>query len=192
MRSRCRMDCSAATSPWRRSPTSVAAWATPSWWPMGYTPWRPGRGCWLRRVLHDLHEPLEVFHDRFAQPVETGTRRHPDAPAHERMAGFEVEIEAGAPPFRLAADAVVGVAMAKPARRVRLIRRFVFGKPNVAVDAEHRALGIAGHLGRETREPHIHVFDERPHRLLHLGLVLGAMRLEPRLGVVARQPAQKP
>src|SRR5204862_6500044 len=72
-----------------------------------------------RRVPPALHERLEIFRDRFAHPVETGARRHPDAPAHERVAGLEVEIEAGAPPCGFAPHTVIGVAMPKPARRVR-------------------------------------------------------------------------
>src|SRR3989454_4859748 len=51
----------------------------------------------------------------------------------------------------LTTDLVARVAVPKPARRVRLVRRLVLGEPDVAIDAEHRALGVARNLRREPR-----------------------------------------
>src|SRR6185436_18661079 len=80
----------------------------------------------------------------------------------------------------------------KPARRVCLVRRLVFGEPDVAVDAEHRPLGVAADLGRERLESRVHLPDEVAHWLAHLRLVVRAMRLEPFLVVVPRESAKEP
>src|SRR6266487_3670827 len=95
-----------------------------------------------------------------------------------------MEVEPGTALLGLAAHLMARVPMSKPARRVRLVRRFVLGEPDVAIDPKHRALGIAGDLRREPREPDVHLFDQGSHRRADVVLVTIAMRLEPRLGVV--------
>src|SRR5580765_5307372 len=102
-----------------------------------------------------------------------------------------MEVEPGTALLGLAADLVARVAMSKPARRMRLVRRLVFGESNVAIDPEHRALGIAGDLRREPGEPHIHRFDQLAHRRADIVLVTLTVRLEPGLGVVAGEATQE-
>src|SRR5258708_2696077 len=102
-----------------------------------------------------------------------------------------MEVEPGTALLRLAADLVARVAMSKPARRMRLVRRLVFGESNVAIDPEHRALGITGDLRREPREAHIHLFDQRAHRRADIVLVTLPVRFEPRLGIVAGETTQE-
>src|SRR5881628_415125 len=102
-----------------------------------------------------------------------------------------MEVEPGTALLGLAADLMARVAMPKPARRVRLVRRLVLGEPDVAIDPEQRALGIAGDLGREPRQSDVQLFDQRAHRCADVVLVTLAMRLEPRLVVVAGEAAQE-
>src|SRR5213594_5097088 len=102
-----------------------------------------------------------------------------------------MEVEPGTARLGLAADLMARVAMPKPARRVRLVRRLVLGEPDVAIDPKHRALGVAGDLRREPREPDVHLFDQRAHRRADVALVALTMRLEPGLVVVPGEAAQK-
>src|SRR6266704_6215001 len=102
-----------------------------------------------------------------------------------------MEVEPGTALLGLAADLVARVAMPKPARRVRLVRRLVLGEPDVAIDPEHRTLGVARDLGREPRQPDVHLFDQCAHRRADVVLVTLAMRLEPGLVVVPSEAAQK-
>src|SRR5881397_2403579 len=91
----------------------------------------------------------------------------------------------------LATHLVARALMPKPAGRVRLVRRLVLREPDIAIDAEHRALRVAGDLRREPREPDIHLFDQRAHRIADVALVALTMRLEPGLVVVPGEAAQK-
>src|SRR5262249_13192371 len=74
---------------------------------------------------------------------------------------------------------------------VGLVRRLVLREPNVAMDPAHRAVRMAEDLGRDRRELRVERLDEPAHRLPHLALVHVAIRLEPRLRVVALQVTQK-
>ena len=60
------------------------------------------------------------------------------------------------------------------------------------MDAEHGALGIAGDLGRDPSQAHIHLLDQRPHRVPDLKLVDRAVPLEPVAAVVPPEPAEEP
>src|SRR5439155_27151407 len=92
---------------------------------------------------------------------------------------------------RVPPDFVARVEMPKPAGRVRLVRRLVLGKSDIAIDPEHRALGVARDLGREPRQSDVHLFDQCAHGRADVVLVTLAMRLEPGLVVVAGGAAQK-
>src|SRR5687767_10651286 len=72
-----------------------------------------------------------------------------------------------------------------------LVRGLVLGEANVAIDAEHRSLRVAADLGRERLQLLVHLADQVAHRLAHLTFVLRAMRLEPLLVVVLREPAKE-
>ena len=69
--------------------------------------------------------------------------------------------------------------MVELAGGVGLVGRLVGGKPDVAVDPEHRPPRVARDLGREARQPDVHLLDQAPQRIAHLGLVDGAVALEP-------------
>src|SRR2546427_3906770 len=90
-----------------------------------------------------------------------------------------MKVEAGTPSICFGSDLASCVAMVKPASRVCLVRRLVFGESDVAVDAEHRSLGITTYLRRELRKARIEILDQLTHWRAHLGLVFVAMRLEP-------------
>src|SRR5689334_6134222 len=114
------------------------------------------------QATRDSLESPRIVGDRVAESVELRPRRHPQPrPDHRRRS-----------------------AVMEPARRVRLVGGLVLREANVAIDAEHRPLRVADHLRRELRKAYIHLADEVAHRLADLALVLGAMRLEPRLVVV--------
>src|SRR5437867_11677162 len=59
------------------------------------------------------------------------------------------------------------------------------------MEAEDRALRLPGDLGREPGHADVHLLHELRHRLPDGTLVLGAVALEPRLGVVPRNPAEE-
>src|SRR5258705_13776153 len=102
-----------------------------------------------------------------------------------------MEVQPGTALLRLAADLVARALVPKPARRVRLVRRLVLGEPDVAIDPEQRALGVARDLRREACEPDVHLFDQRAHRRADVAFITVAMGLKPGLGVVARETAQE-
>src|SRR5215467_817051 len=98
-----------------------------------------------------------------------------------------MEVESGASLRRFAPDAPARCAVMEPAAGVRLVRRLVLREARVAVDAEHRPLGVSADFRREAREPSVELFDELAHRLAHFVLVLGTPCLEPLLVVVRRK-----
>src|SRR5439155_9610106 len=147
----------------------------------------PGGG-----TLDDPAESPGIVRDRVADLVQCRPRRHPDPRPDKGLPGLEMEIQPGPARLGVAAHPMVGRAVPEPARRVRLVRRLVLGKANVAIDPEHRALRIAGQLGGKPGEAHVHLLDQRPHRHADLRLVVVPMRLEPRLLVVAGEAAEKP
>src|SRR5436309_223548 len=102
-----------------------------------------------------------------------------------------MEVQPGTSLLGLTTDLVARVAVPKPARRVGLVRRLVLREPDVAIDAEHRALGVARDLRREPRKPDVHFLDQRTHRIADVVLITLALRLEPRLVVVPGEAAQK-
>src|SRR5207247_10337580 len=111
--------------------------------------------------------PLEaprIFPDRVAQVLQRLLRRHPHPAARETTARRDLEIEPGATTRRLATHRTAAGAMVEPARGVRLVGRLVLGEANVAVNAEHRALRITDDLGREGREPDVHLLEHLAHR----------------------------
>src|SRR4051794_33768646 len=102
-----------------------------------------------------------------------------------------MKVESCAPFICLTADALASRSMMEPAAGVRLVRRFVLREADVAVDPEHRSLGIAAHFGREAPAPCVELADELTHRLSKLLFIRGSMCFEPRLVVVAHEPAKK-
>src|SRR5438552_2458699 len=95
-----------------------------------------------------------------------------------------MKVEAGTPGICFGSDVASCVAMVKPASRVCLVRRLVFGEADVAVNPEHRSLWISADLRRELRKARVEILDQLAHRLAHLGFVFVAMRLEPGFLVV--------
>ena len=77
------------------------------------------------RVPYNAGEPSGVLRYGVANFVQRWARRHPDPRADERLAGLEVEVEPGTALLGVTADAMAGVAVTKPACRVRLVRRLV-------------------------------------------------------------------
>src|SRR5690242_21108056 len=144
------------------------------------------------QATRDSLESPRIVGDRVAESVELRPRRHPQPRPDHRLAGLEMEIEPGAARVGLTPDPRRRSAVMEPARRVRLVGGLVLREANVAIDAEHRPLRVADHLRRELRKAYIHLADEVAHRLADLALVLGAMRLEPRLVVVLREAAEEP
>src|SRR5579859_960980 len=144
-----------------------------------------------RRIRHQFLEHPRPVGDRIAHPVERGPRRHPHPAAHEALARLHVEVESRAAPHRLAPHRAGPVPMIEPAGRMNLVGRLVLRESNVPVDAEHGPLGVADDLGRETRQPDVHLLDQLAHRRDDRTVVLRAMRVEPRLFVVARETAQE-
>jgi hypothetical protein len=78
----------------------------------------------------------------------------------------------------------------EPGAGVGLVGRLVPGETDVAVDPEHRALGVADDLGRDGAQLGVERLDEPAHRLPHLPLVAVTVGLEPGLLVVPPQIAQ--
>src|SRR5437016_14029691 len=95
-----------------------------------------------------------------------------------------MKVEAGTPGICFGSDVASCVAMVKPASRVCLVRRLVFGEADVAVNPEHRSLWISADLRRELRKARVEILDQLAHRLAHLGFIFVAMRLEPGFLVV--------
>src|SRR5207237_5929819 len=108
--------------------------------------------------------------DALAQAVERRSRRHPVAAGHEARPGLHVEIEPGGA-VRALADAPACAPMVEPAGRVGLVWRLVRREAYVAMDPEHRSPRIADDLGRQSRQPYVHLFHELPHRLAHVAFV---------------------
>jgi hypothetical protein len=74
---------------------------------------------------------------------------------------------------------------------VGLVRRLVLGEADVAVDPEHRALGVTDDLGRDGAQRGVESLDEQAHRLPHLSLVDITVGLEPGFLVVPLQISQE-
>src|SRR5262249_53120487 len=102
-----------------------------------------------------------------------------------------MEVEAGPAAMRLATHLGRAAGMEEPAGRMRLVGRLVAREANVAVQAENGAPRIAHELGRDTREPQVHLLDQVRHRLFDVPLVVLAMCLEPRLRILLRQPPEE-
>src|SRR6202165_2043306 len=137
-------------------------------------------------------EPSGIPGDGVAQLVQLRPRRHPDAGANHRPpARLQVKVVTCAPRIRLRAHVACRVDMVEPAGRVGLVGRLVLRKTNVAVDAEHRSLGISANLRGELREACIEILDQLTHRLSYLGFILFAMCLEPGLLVVPGESSKE-
>src|SRR5207247_8996232 len=128
---------------------------------------------------------LEDAHD-------VGPGGHPDAAGHETGGSVDVKVESRSPALSHRAHLATGIAVVEPGSGVGLVRRLVLGEADVAVDPEHRALGIADDLGRDAAQPGVERLDELAHRLPHLPLIDVTVGLEPGLLVVPRQISQEP
>ena len=106
-------------------------------------------------------QPAGVVGQRLPDLLQRGPRRHPDPARHEALAVGELEVEAGAGPLRVLARAAARVAVVELAGGVGLVRRLVGREPDVAVDPEDRAPRVAHDLGREPRQPDVHLLDQR-------------------------------
>src|SRR5215471_14384821 len=95
-----------------------------------------------------------------------------------------MKVETGASLGGFASDASTGRSVVEPAAGVRLVRRLVLREASVAIDPEHRPLGIAADLRCEACQPSVELGDQLVHRLAHLLLVFGTPCLEPLLVVV--------
>jgi len=74
---------------------------------------------------------------------------------------------------------------------MRLVRRLVFRKTRVAIDAVDRVLRAHEELGRDRAHIDGQSFDDRDHRLTDRRFVLVAARVEPVAPVVSLEPPQK-
>src|SRR6266566_6148811 len=145
-----------------------------------------------RNRLRHAIKSFGIIGDGVPQLLQLRSRRHPDPCAEPRFpAGLKVEVVAGASGIRLRADGASCVEMVEPAGRVGLVRRLVFGEANVAVNTEHRSLGIATDLRRKPGEACVEILDQLSHRLAYLCFVLIPMRFEPRLLVVPGEAAKE-
>src|SRR4030095_10648106 len=108
------------------------------------------------------HRPLEapvILGDRDPQLLQGGTGRHPDPGSEKAPFRSQVQVEPGTA-MGFGADALSRVPVEKPARRVSLIRRLVLGKPDVALNPEHREPWITHKLRRKPGEPNVHLLDQ--------------------------------
>ena len=139
-----------------------------------------------RRVRDDRVEPLGVLRQRLADLLQRRPRRHPDPAGHEALAVGELEVESRARPLGVLAGAAARVVMVELAGGVGLVRRLVGREADVAVDPEDRAPRVAHELGRDPGEPDVHLLDQRPERVPHLGLVDRAVAARTIRGVLCR------
>src|SRR5437773_1104448 len=88
---------------------------------------QPAEAFLERRLLDHAGKSARVVRYCITQAVEHRARWHPDARTQHALARLEMEVEPGAPAFRLAADPVVRSAVLEPASRMGLVGRLVPG-----------------------------------------------------------------
>src|SRR5262249_51793971 len=135
---------------------------------------------------------LGLLGDGVTDEVQLRPRRHPDAgPDHRFSTRLEMEVEPGAALLGLAPHGPSRATVVEPAGRVRLVRRLVLRKANVAVDANHASFRITANLGRERLETSEHLVHQIAHGLTNVLLVVVTVRLEPLLVVVRGELAEE-
>src|SRR5262249_9800420 len=84
-----------------------------------------------------------------------------------------------------------GSLMEEEARGLRLVWSFVLRKPDVAIDAEHRAFRIGHQIWTDVPQPRSNASNKGQHRLANVFYVTRLVRFEPFPLVVGLQLSQK-